>query len=334
MTAQVSRWSKVAEDVFCPAAAASGERTVALFMRSADGELLHCEGDAGGMGPVRSLGIPVARMQGGSSRVPVDWPISACGTRDGVIHLLARGAEGDLVHGSLRGGEWSGFESIGVPVIEEEHGSNLPMGLAGTPVACCRERGRLDVFAVAGEGNLLHTRWEGDGFSACESLGGIGGMPGREGAVFGAISAFDAGLRGMGIVARGPSGDLLVKLWDGTAWRPFTPLHGFDEIDPLDPALEFIRPPSGPPAACGGGSARADVFVRGPRGYLVHSAWDGSRWSPFQALGMPTSGSAPDGVPFTAGPVACAWGRFRLDVFACAADGKLYRAHCTGTWAP
>lgn len=330
MTQQASRWSPVAADVFCPAAAASGERTVAVFLRSAEGELLCREGDADGIGPPRSLGVPVARVEGASSTIPVDWPVAACSTRDGVIHLLARGAEGDLVHGRLRGDEWSGFESVGVPVVE--HGSNLPMGLSGAPVACCRERGRLDVFAVAGEGNLLHTRWDENGFTPCESLGGLGGTPGREGPVFGTIAAFDAGLRGMGVVARDGSGDLLVKLWDGTAFRPFTPIHSLNGIDPLDPALDFIRPPSGSPSACGGGSARADLFVRGPTGYMLHSAWDGTRWSAMQALGMPVAAGTSKGVPFTAGPIACAWGRYRLDVFACATDGKLYRAHCNGTW--
>ena len=331
MTEPVSRWSPVADEVFCPAATAIGERGVALFVRSAEGELLYREGDAEGFGPARSLGVPVARVEGTSARIPVDWPIAACSTRDGVVHLLGRGAEGDLVHGRMRGAEWSGFESVGAPVVEEQHGSSLPMGLVGAPVACCRERGRLDVFAVGGEGTLLHTRWDDEGFGPCQSLGGIGGQQGRENPVFGPISAYDAGLRGMGVVARAPSGELLVKAWDGAAWGPFLPLHGFDEIDPLDPALELMRPLSGPPAACGGGSARADIFVRGPTGYLLSSVWDGKRWSAIRALGSPVSTAAKP-VPFTAGPIACAWGRFRLDVFACASDGKLYRAQSTGSW--
>lgn len=329
MTQGSSRWAVVAQDVFSPAAAAVGERGVVLFVRSADGELLLREGDAEGFGPVRSLGVPVARVEGSQARIPVEWPIAACGTRDGDVHLLARGAEGDLVHGRLRGGEWSGFESIGVP-LTEDHGANLPMGLASAPTACCRERGRLEVFAVAGEGNLLHARYGAEGFSHCVSLGTIGGGHGRDAPVFGAISAFDTGLRGMGVVARSMSGDLLVKTWDGAAWAPFAPMHG-EHFDPLDPALDFVRPPSGPPAACGGGSTRADVFVRGPRGDLLHSFWDGKAWSALQSIGRPP---APEGalVPFSGGPVACAWGRFRLDVFATGTDGKLYRAQSDGTW--
>jgi hypothetical protein len=327
-----SRWSPVAEDVFSPAAAPIGERGVALFARSADGELLVREGDAEGMGRARSLGVPTARVPESKTRIPVEWPISACSTRDGEIHLLARGAEGDLVHGRLRGGEFSGFESVGVPAVEDQ-GPNLPMGLASAPAACCREPGVLDLFTVSGEGTLLHTRLDADGFAPCTSLGGLPASRGRDAPVFGGISAFDVGLRGMGVVARSRSGDLLVKLWDGASWRPFAPMQGSETFDPLDPALQYLRPPSGPPAACGGGSARADVFVRGPRGDLLHSSWDGNAWSALQSIGRPLSAAGGDLIPFTAGPIACAWGRYRLDVFASASDGKLYRAQGDGTWS-
>jgi len=326
------RWSVLADGVFCPAAAAWGERGVSVFMRGASGELLVRERQEDVFGELRSLGVPVARIEGSRVIIPVEWPIAACSTRDGDIHLVARGVEGDLVHGRLRGKDWSGFESIGVPEAEGR-GSALPMGIAGAPAACCRERGQLEVFAVAGEGDLLHTVHDATGFGECHSLGGIGG-PGRDSPVFGAISAFDAGLRAMGVVARGPSGDVLVKLWTTQQqWRPFTPLRGIDEIDPLDPALEWMTPLTGPPAVCGGGSSRADVFIRGPRGHLFHATWDGERWTAFESLGAP---AAPDAapIPFTAGPIACAWGKFQLDVFACAADGKLYHSRSNGTWRP
>ncbi len=80
-------------------------------------------------------------------------------------------------------------------------------------------------------------------------------------------------------------------------------------------------PLSSPPAACGGGRARADVFARGPRGDLLHSFWNGRDWSAFESLGM-----APAEVSFSGAAAACTWGKYRLDVFACAADGKLYNA--------
>ena len=332
--ARRSIWSSVAEDVFCPAAAAWGERGVSVFMRGAGGELLLRESEGDGFGELRSLGVPSARVEGSPIATPVEWPIAACSTRDGDIHLVGRGAEGDLVHGHLRGRDWSGFESVGVP-IAQGRGNALPMGLAGAPTACCRERGRLEVFAVAGEGDLLHTVHDGTGFSECESLGGLRGSNGTYDApVFGAISAFDAGLRAMGVVARAAAGDVLVKLWTAQQqWRGFAPLRSIDEIDPLDPALEWMRPLTGPPAACGGGSSRADVFVRGPRGHLFHAWWNGERWTDYQALGMPGAPDS-DATPFTGGSIACAWGKYRLEVFACATDGKLYHARSNGTWQP
>jgi hypothetical protein len=331
MPVSESRWSVAGDDVFCPAATAIGDRTVALFVRSASGELLFRECAAGSMGDLRSLGVPAARVEGSRILVPVEWPIAACGTRDGTVHLLARGAEGELVHGRLRGQEWSGFDAIGIPV-PAGHGAQYPMGLVGAPTACCRERGRLDVFAVSGDGDLLYTRWDGEGFSECESLGGIG-MPGRDAPVFGAISAFDAGPKRVGVVARARSGDVVVKWWTGSEWRPFVPLHGPDEIDPLDPALELMRPFAGPPAGCGGGSTRADVFVRGPRGGLLYSIWNGERWGELQSLGMPRGAPGSEPIPVTGGQVACAWTRYRLDVFVCATDGKLYRASTMGDWS-
>jgi hypothetical protein len=331
MPVSESRWSVAGEDVFCPAATATGDRTVALFTRSASGELLVRECASGSLGEIRSLGVPAARVEGSRVLVPVEWPIAACSTRDGVVHLLARGVEGELLHGQLRGEEWSGFESIGIPV-PPEHGAQYPMGLAGAPTACCRERGRLDVFGVNGDGDLLHTRWDGEGFSECESLGGMG-MPGRDAPVFGAISAFDAGAKSMGVVARARSGDLVVKWWSGNQWRPFVALYGPDEVDPLDPDLELMRPLAGPPAACGGGSTRADVFVRGPRGGLYSATWNGERWSKLQSLGMPRGAQGSEPVPVTGGPVACAWSKYRLDVFVCATDGKLYRASTMADWS-
>jgi hypothetical protein len=307
-----SRWSPVAEDVFSPAAAASGERRVALFLRSADGELLVRERDGLTWSPLRSLGVPTARAEGSSALVPVEWPINACNTDDGEVHLLARGPEGELVHGRYRGPDWLGFEVVGVPE-PGGHEDALPMGLASAPAACSRERGRLDVFAVDGDSNLLHAFWDVTGFSDCAALG----------TAFGAISAFNAGARRMGVVARAKSGYLHVKWWDGTIWAPFTPLHSPEQVDPLDPALASTSPLSSPPAACGGGRARADVFARGPRGDLLHSFWNGRDWSAFESLGM-----APGEVSFSGAAAACTWGKYRLDVFACAADGKLYNA----TW--
>ncbi|HYS09818.1 MAG TPA: hypothetical protein VEP66_13785 [Myxococcales bacterium] len=330
--AQKSFWSPIAEDVYSPAAATWGERGISVFMRGTGGELLVLEREEESFGAVRSLGVPTARVENSRISIPVEWPIAACSTRDGVIHLVARGAEGDLAHGRLRGKDWSGFESIGVPMARGT-GPAMPMGLVGAPTACCRQPGKLEAFAVAGEGDVLHTVHEGSGFSECESIGGFAGPHGRLTAVFGPISAFDAGLRRMGLAARGPAGDVWLKIWTAQdGWSVFAPLRSPDEIDPLDPALEWMTPLTSFPAACGAGSTRADVFARGPHGHLLHAFWNGERWSPLEGLGMPVSESSGQ-IEFSAGPIACAWGKFRLEVFACATDGKLYHTRSNGTWA-
>src|ERR671935_789655 len=98
MAVSESRWSVASEDVFCPAATAIGDRTVALFMRSASGELLVRECGSGSCGELRSLGVPAACMEGSRVLLPVEWPIAPCSTRDGDVHLLARAVEGELVH--------------------------------------------------------------------------------------------------------------------------------------------------------------------------------------------------------------------------------------------
>jgi hypothetical protein len=330
-TGPLPRWVPVAEDVFCPAAAARGERGMVLLFRSAGGELRVRERDGLTWGTTRSLGVPVARVEGSLALAPVDWPIAACGTGDGDVHVVARGAEGELLHGRLRGDAWSGFDSVGVPVSPDE-GTALPMGLAGAPAACSRARGQLDVFAVGAAGGLLHTSWDGSGFSTCEALGGLSSARtgDRDRPVPAAIAAFAAGSRILGVVARGTAGDLIAKWWDGARWGPFGPLHRPEEVDPLDPALAYTSPLSGPPAACGGGTARADAFARGPRGDLLHARWDGKRWHPLESLGMPEGEPGAEPIPFAGGPVACVWGRHQLDVFACAADGKLYNVSWEG----
>src|SRR5258708_5653325 len=287
------RWSLVAEDVFCPAAAAWGERRLTLFVRCSRGELLQRERDGQTWGELRSLGVPTARIEG--SLAPVDWPIAACSTGDEEIHLLARGTEGDLLHGRCRRGDWSGFESIGVPVPPGSGGEFL-MGLVRAPTACSRERRRMDVFAADASGSLLQTRWDGTRFSNCESLGPGSSSP-ADAALLGIISAFNVGSGAMGLVARAASGDLLLRWWNGRSWSPFAPRRAAEDLDPLDPGAVYTSPLSGPPAACGGGTARADAFARGPRGDLLHTSWNGKKWSRFEALGMPLSSSTSEPIP-------------------------------------
>jgi hypothetical protein len=325
------RWLEIAEGVSCPAAVASGERRVTLFARGAGGELLVFEREQGAWSGPRSLGVPLARTEdGGSPTMPVDWPIAACATGPAEIQLLARGPEGELVHGTLRGSEWGGFECVGLPA-DQVGATAVPMGLASAPTACSRGSGKMDVFAVESSGRLLHSEWDGAEFAEFELLGTVV-IGERIEPVRGPISACGCGVRAMAIAARGALGDLLIKWWDGAKWTPFASLGFATAPDPVYPAVDFSVPIASAPVACGGGSTRLDVFARGQAGDLLHKWWDGKDWSPFESLGLPRSGA--DGAPtaFTGVSLACVWGKFQLDVFARAADGKLYNASSKGTW--
>jgi len=327
------RWSAIAEGVSCPAAVATGERRVTLFARGSGSELVVLERDADAWSEPRSLGVPLARPAGSRSpTMPVDWPIAACATGPAEIQLLARGPEGELLHGTLRGGEWGGFDCIGSPATWVGE-TAIPMGLASAPSACSRDPGRMDVFATEWSGRLLGSAWDSGGFAEFEPLGNVVLADGRSEPVRGPISACSCGARAMAIAARGAAGDLLIKWWDGAKWTPFASLGFITEPDPVYPAVDFPVPLASAPVACSGGSTRLDVFARGQYGELLHKWWDGKNWSRFESLGHPRSD--PEGAPtaFTGVSLACVWGKFQLDVFARAADGKLYNAWWNGSWA-
>lgn len=287
-------WVAIAEGLYYPAVATIGEQGLLLFARDAGGELSVREHDGKEWAPARSLGAPGVQIEG---------PLSACSTGDGVMHLLARGADGELLHGTLRDQLWSGFVPIGVPSV-----AGVPMGLATAPTACSRARGEMDVFAVNIGGDLLQATWNEEGFTPFEPLG-----PSTC-----AVAAAACGSRVVALVARGSAGDLAVKWRNDERWSASTSLGAPEEEDVLYPGIPHRLPFSGAPAACGGGSTRLDVFARSPSGDLVHTWWNGKEWSSFASLGMPRA------APFIGASLACAWRRFRLDVFARAADGKLY----------
>jgi hypothetical protein len=327
------RWSPIAAGVFSPAAAVRGERRISLFVRGPRGELLHREREGQAWSEFQSLGTPMAGVEGSRTLVPVDWPIAACGTGANEIQLLARGPEGELLHGTLRGSQWTGFACVGAPAAQS-YDPPVPMGFASAPTACSRASGQMDVFVVGASGGLLHSCWSAAGFTEFESLGGVAspraGDP--ESPLAGPVSACNCGNRRMGIFGRGASGHLLLKWWSGASWSPFASLGAPEERDPTYPAVLRPVPLSGPPAACGGGSTRLDVFARGPAGDLLHRVWDGKGWSAFESLGWAhgPAGGAP--VSFTGSSLACVWDRYRLDVFARAADGRLYNAYWDGSW--
>ena len=319
-------WSAIAENVSSPVAVATGERRVTVFCRGPAGDLLLIAGERGEYQPPTSLGVPLARD--GSTTVPVDWPLAACATGPGEIQLVARGPEGELLHGTLKGTEWGGFESIGSPAAWFGP-IGVPMGLTSAPVACSLLPETMNVFALGASGVLLHSPWDGKEFAEFESLGGIATEGAPDSPVLPPISATACGVRSIAIAVRGARGDLLVKWWDGTKWSPFASLGYGAEPDQLYPVAKVPVPLSGAPVCAGGGSTRLDVFARGQRGDLLHKWWDGKTWTGFESVGCPATAEGAR-IPFTSGPIACAWGKFQLDVFARASDGKLYAATWSG----
>ena len=321
------RWSAIAENVSSPVAVASGDRRVTVFCRGPAGELLVIEGERGEYRAPTSLGVPLARD--GSTTVAVDWPIGACMTGPGEIQLVARGPEGELLHGTLRGTEWGGFASMGSPAAWFGP-VGVPMGLTSAPVACSLLPGTMDVFAVGVSGVLLHSPWDGKEFAEFEALGSITTAGAPDSPVLPPISVAACGVRSIAIATRGAGGDLLVKWWDGTSWSPFASLGLATEPDQLYPAAQVPVPLSGPPISTGGGSTRLDVFARGHRGVLLHKWWNGKDWTRFESVGCPASAQGTL-IPFTSASIACAWGKFQLDLFARASDGKLYAATWSGS---
>jgi len=74
------------------------------------------------------------------------------------------------------------------------------------------------------------------------------------------------------VFARGSSGDVLHKWWDGKAWSPFVSL-GMPVTADAEPAP---LPSTGAIAACSWGVDRLDVFTLAVDGNLYHACWDGS----------------------------------------------------------
>jgi hypothetical protein len=204
------RWNLVGSGMFCPVAVAPRPGQVALFARAATGELLHREWSSAGWGDVRSLGVPMARAEGGQ-QIPAGWQLAACSGDPGRVDLFGRSPDGDLLHLAIAGEKLEPFALLGAPA-NTHGGVTIPLGLIAPPAACARPA-RLDVFALAQTGEILHTWREGSEWSGFDSLG----VPAVRGAkreslpVAAALSACRVGADRIALFARGTRGDLLLK---------------------------------------------------------------------------------------------------------------------------
>ncbi len=320
-------WSAVGAGLFCPVAVSPGSGRVVLLARAGGGDLVRVDKEAAGWRPPRSLGVPVARSRGGSVAVPVDWQLAACSGGPDAIELAARSPDGDLLHlrlpllpdGSAE------FECLGAPAAAPA-GRAIPVGLAGPPAICRAGPGRLDVFAMAPGGEVLHAIRSGDEWGPFDSLGAPpapsrGRCAGRQATVE-AVAACRCGPSGIALFHRGAQGELLLKWWNGADWSDYASLGSPDVPDESYPAVAAAAPLTGPPAACSRAADRLDVFARGPCGDLVHTGWDGADWSRFESLGMPADGEQP--IPLTGTVTACSTSGRSCCVVAGAVDGRLY----------
>ena len=203
----------------------------------------------------------------------------------------------------------------------------MPFGLASPPAVCRSTPDRIEVFALAADGEILHAVCNADGWGPFDSLGvppsdlsgNVGGLPNAK-----VVAACTCAVSRMAVFRLGARRDLLLKWWDGKHWSDYVSLGAPEIPDETYPAVTTVGPITGPPAACSWGPTptRLDVFARGPYGDLVHTWWDGSVWSGFNSLGMPFA----DGhmIPFTGVVPACSAEVNSCDVVAGAMDGRLY----------
>jgi len=134
------------------------------------------------------------------------------------------------------------------------------------------------------------------------------------------------------LLARGATGELFRREWDGTGWSkcyslgfPIAHGDGSRVAVPVDWQL----------AACSGDPDRIDLFARSPDGDLLHMTGIGGAWSAFECLGAPAVLSAGTAIPMgLAGPpAACSGGPERIDVFAVGqGGGLLHTSWSRGGW--
>ena len=327
------RWESLGSGVYSPVAVSPGPGSLTVLGRSSASELLRADWRDGAWDAFESLGLPVALLEG-SAAIPVEWPLAACGNSRGLLHLFARGPDGELLHMHGDGDPWTRFQYLGAPAAVSGT-AVIPMGLAGPPAACSRGAELVDVFVVGQNGGLLHTACERGEWTEFESLGAPSARLDDTATTVplsGPLAACSFGGR-LAVFLRGHAGDLVMKCWDGTVWGGFESLGSPGERDPVYPAVTFPTPLAGPPTVCSWGPDRIDVFARGIHGDALHRVWNGEYWSEFQSLGMPVQ-EGPSGsvLPFTGVLTACSWGPGRLDVFGRAIDGQLYHAWWDGDW--
>lgn len=201
-----------------PAICRSGSERLDVFAPGQGGEVLHAVRDRDEWGPFDALAAPAAA--GGGQK---GWPaaveaVAACRCGTSGIALFRRGAGGQLLLKWWSGADWSDYASLGSPEVPDESypAVTAPAPLTGPPAACSWGTDRLDVFARGPCGELVHTGWDGAGWSRFESLG----MPAARGQAVpltGPVTACSAGGRSCDVLAGAADGRLYHATWSDDA---------------------------------------------------------------------------------------------------------------------
>lgn len=204
-----------------PAICRSGPDRLDVFAPGQGGEVLHAVRDRDEWGPFDALDAPAAARR----RDREGWPaageaVAACRCGPSGIALFRRGAGGQLLLKWWNGTDWSDYASLGSPEAPDESypAVTAPAPLTGPPAACSRGAERLDVFARGPVGELVHTGWDGAGWSRFESLGMPAAARGRTVPLTGAVTTCcSAGGRSCDVLAGAVDGVLYHVTWSDQA---------------------------------------------------------------------------------------------------------------------
>lgn len=199
------------------AVCSSAPNRIDLFARSPDGALLHTWHAGEGWSGFESLGRAILEVAGAQQPLPLSGTPAVCACGPAGMGVFVLGPLGDLLLTWWDGSQWSGFTSLGAPEVSHDLYPALTVTtpLAGPPAACSWGPDRLDVFVRGPGGDLLHKGWDGEGWSAFESLW----MPLTRDAerlpFLGAVTACTWGEDRLDVFARALDGHLYHARWDG-----------------------------------------------------------------------------------------------------------------------
>jgi hypothetical protein len=114
--------------------------------------------------------------------------------------------------------------------------------------------GRIDLFTIGADRDLVHRSFRDGVWGEPESLGGR--LASAPAATAWAIDELE-------VFAIHDDGQLWNRYWDGVSWHDWEPMGG--EL-------------TGDPAASSWSADRIDVFAPGRDGRVWHRWWDGTRW--------------------------------------------------------